>query len=197
MTWPRLLILTLALVAPIVVAQQTTGGAADAYARAAGLFIDGETERAESAAVEGLRAAPGDAKLQALLDLIRQEQPPQDGGGGEQNDDQGEDESGESGDDSQASQGDQGRPEDEDRSARQDQTRTDPGEDEGDEPSEPQQGGREGEGGDSPQQAPVQPGQMSPEQAARLLDAVGGEERLLLRELRRRPSRVRRSDKDW
>jgi hypothetical protein len=38
---------------------------------------------------------------------------------------------------------------------------------------------------------------MSAAQAERILDAVGGEERLLLRELRRAPTQRRRSDKDW
>ena len=38
---------------------------------------------------------------------------------------------------------------------------------------------------------------MSRAQAERILDAVGGEERLLLRELQRRPTRSRRADKDW
>jgi hypothetical protein len=38
---------------------------------------------------------------------------------------------------------------------------------------------------------------MSPEQADRILDAVGGDERLLLRQMRRSPSRVRTNEVDW
>ena len=39
---------------------------------------------------------------------------------------------------------------------------------------------------------------MSRAQAERILDAVGGDERLLLRELRRQSQpRARRTDKDW
>jgi len=38
---------------------------------------------------------------------------------------------------------------------------------------------------------------MTRAQAERILDAVGGEEELLLRELRRAPTQRSRSDKDW
>ncbi|GAB5537597.1 MAG: hypothetical protein Rubg2KO_38460 [Rubricoccaceae bacterium] len=198
----RLVLLTLALAIPVV-AQQAPSSSPDAYDRAAGLFIDGDSENAEAAAVEGLRASPNDAKLQALLDLIRQQQPPQDGGGGEEQNDENQEQpedpqdGGEDGSDGQQQQD---APPDERQEAGQDQTRTSPQEGEGEEsetPSEPE-GAQPGEGSDTPQtEVPVPEGQMSAEQASRILDAVGGEERLLLRELRRRPSRMRRSDKDW
>jgi len=200
MTRLRLLLLTLTLAAPVV-AQQAPSSSPGVYDRAAGLFIDGDSETAEAAAVEGLRAAPNDAKLQALLDLIRQQQPPQDGGGGdEQNEEDQEqpDEPQDEGDDGSDGQQQQNAPPDERQEAEQDQTRTSP--QDGEESESPQQpeGAQPGEGGDTPQDAaPVPEGQMSEEQAGRILDAVGGEERLLLRELRRRPSRMRRSDKDW
>ena len=200
MTRLRFLCLTLALAAPVV-AQQAPSSAPGAYDQAAGLFIDGDNAQAEAAALAGLQAAPNDAKIQALLDLIRQQQPPQDGSGGEQ-DDENQDQPDEPQDDGEdGSQGQQqDTPPEERQEAEQDQTRTSPQEGEGEEsetPSQPE-GAQPGEGGDTPQQnMPVPEGQMSAEQAGRILDAVGGEERLLLRELRRRPSRMRRSDKDW
>ena len=40
-------------------------------------------------------------------------------------------------------------------------------------------------------------GGMSREQAERILDAVGGDERQLLRRFRRAPSRVRTNEQDW
>ncbi|MEO0558919.1 MAG: hypothetical protein AAF170_12120 [Bacteroidota bacterium] len=202
MTRLRLFCLLLALAAPVV-AQQAPDAGPSAYDRAAGLFIDGDNENAEAAALDGLRDAPNDAKLQALLDLIRQQQPPQDGGGGDQDneDDQEQpEEPQDDGEDGSDGQQQQDAPPDERQEAEQDQTRTSPQDGEGDESeTSPQpEGAQPGEGGDTPQDAaPVPQGQMSAEQAGRILDAVGGEERLLLRELRRRPSQMRRSDKDW
>lgn len=202
MTRLRLLCLLLALATPVG-AQQAPGSAPSAYDRAAGLFIDGDNENAEAAALDGLRTAPNDAKLQALLDLIRQQQPPQDDGGGqEQNDENQEqpDEPQDSGDNGSDGQQQQESPPDERQEAEQDQTRTSPQDGNGEEsetPSQPE-GTQPGDEGDTPQnEVPVPQGQMSAEQAGRILDAVGGEERLLLRELRRRPSTMRRSDKDW
>ena len=202
MTRLRRLCLLLALAIPMM-AQQAPAPALGAYDRAAGLFIDGDNESAEAAALEGLQASPNDAKLQALLDLIRQQQPPQDGGGGEEQNDENQEQpedpqdEGEDGSDGQQQQD---APPDERQEAEQDQTRTSPQDGDGEEsetPSEPE-GAQPGEGRDTPQnEVPVPEGQMSAEQAGRILDAVGGEERLLLRELRRRPSRMRRSDKDW
>ena len=196
MTRLRLALLTLALSAPVL-AQAPV--AADAYARAAGLFIDGESEQAEAIAEQGLRQAPNDAKLQALLDLIRQQQESQDNEGGGEQDDEGESDAGEPNEDSQDGQGQQDRPGDDGQQAEQDQTRADGQDGEGDDASDRQpEGARPGEGGETPQQPMSgQPQQMSAEQAGQILDAVGGEERLLLREMRRRPTRMRRSDKDW
>ena len=52
--------------------------------------------------------------------------------------------------------------------------------------------------GDAPPQPQMgEPDEMTAAQADRILDAVGGEERLLLREIRRAPAQRRRSDKDW
>ncbi|HEX8386809.1 MAG TPA: hypothetical protein VF576_11535 [Rubricoccaceae bacterium] len=59
----------------------------------------------------------------------------------------------------------------------------------------PPQPPQEGPGTDSPG-AEGEP-RMSPEQADRILDAVGGDERLLLRQMRRSPSRVRTNEVDW
>jgi hypothetical protein len=197
MTRLRLFLFTLALAAPVVAQQAPV---TSAYTRAAKLFIDGDSEQAEATAVNGLRAAPNDAKLQALLDLIRQKQPPQDGAGGDKNEDDPNNEPQDEGDDGDDGQQNQDAPPDERQEAQQDQTRTNSqnsGSDENESPAQPEDA-KPGEGSDNAQrEAPVPNGQMSAEQAGRILDAVGGEERLLLRELRRRPSRMRRSDKDW
>ena len=77
----------------------------------------------------------------------------------------------------------------------------------GENPPPPDDGGEKDPGPDepngpgetppSPGESPPSPNEMSPEQAERLLDAVGGDERLLLRQMRRPPSRVRTNDQDW
>lgn len=201
----------LALLASVALAQTPPRGPSapgrdaptERYHEGARAFVDGETERARAAVEAGLRAAPSDARLQALRALIEQEQEEQDQrqGGQDSEDSQNEEGSDESQDEpdpsSNGGQGDQPPPPD-DPEAEQDQTRTppqDPGEDESEGGSD---GRRTGQGGATPEgdvEAPQ--GQMSRAQAERILDAVGGEERLLLEELRRQPTRGRRSDKDW
>ena len=182
--------LLLAAVALLAQAPPPSGpSAGDSYHAGARAFVDGDNARALQAVEAGLRAAPDDAKLQALRDLIQQQQDEQDQQDGGQEDeaqnqdasDQGE--QGDQGDDAESpSQPD--RPEDGGQEAERDQTRTQ-------DPSEAQAGEA------PPQPAGREPDEMSAAQAERILDAVGGEERLLLRELRRAPAQRRRSDKDW
>ncbi|WP_412062142.1 hypothetical protein [Rubrivirga sp. IMCC45206] len=171
---PLVLLASLALLA-----QAPPPQASDLYHTGAQAFIDGDTGRALQAVQAGLALAPDDAKLQALRDLIEQQQDEQDEGGGQQ--DQPQD----------GGEGDEGEPEGEgdpppgegDSDAEADQTRT-----------QDQQAGA----GEAPAQPTgTQQGAMTPEQAERILDAVGGEEQLLLRELRRNPSQRQRSEKDW
>ena len=191
MTRPRLLALALAALATAGVAQTARGPQAGPSPRAlyhqgARQFVDGEQAAALASVQAGLRAAPGDARLQALRDLIQQQQDEQDNqDGGQQGDaqnqdgsDQGEDgDQGQDGQEYQNQDGQDGGPE-----AARDQTGTGTPP-----PAQP---------GQAPPQAGT-PGQMSAAQADRILDAVGGEERLLLREMRRESSQRPRSDKDW
>ena len=210
----RLLLLGLGLAALPVLAQTGSAGAgaADAYHQGAQLYVDGELGPAEAAVRAGLRVAPTDAKLQALLDLILDDQESQDG-------DQNQDPNGDSGDDGQqgdeggqdgqpGEQGDSGSEPEEDGDNEQDGTPDEPGETErdgtdqgagqdGQNDDADGQGARPGEGGETPQGEAAAAGQMSRAQAERLLDAVGGDEQLLLRELTRGQSRIRRGDKDW
>lgn len=208
----RLVLLALGLVALPVLAQSAASGDAQAnYHEGARLYVDGEMAPAEAAVRAGLALAPDDAKLQALLDLILQDQQDQDG-------DQNQDSEGDSGDDGQEGddpedgegedgeqgsegdepqdEGDGGQP-DEPGDAERDGT-DQPRNEDGDNDSAETRGARPGEGGDTPDgEAEPAPGEMSRAQAERLLDAVGGEEQLLLREMRRAGSRLRRGDKDW
>ncbi|WP_420455481.1 hypothetical protein [Rubrivirga sp.] len=157
------------------------------YHLGARAFVDGDNARALAAVEAGLSAAPDDAKLQALRDLIQQQQDEQDQQDGGQQDQADNQDAGDQGDEGE--QGEDGdRPpespdEQEGPEAEQDQTRT--------------QAPRDPSSGDAPPPAAGEADEMTAAQAERILDAVGGEERLLLREIRRAPTQRRRSDKDW
>lgn len=205
------LALLLALAVPVALAQVPRGPSAtvrdvpaERYHEGARAFVDGETERALAAVEAGLRAAPDDGRLRALRDLIQQEQEEQDHQRSGQDQDQQEGgEEGDGGEQDDAGErqpGDADRPPADDPEAEQDQTRTPPQDPSAADPeSEQNPSGRQaGQGGATPEgQGEAPPGQMSRAQAERLLDAVGGEERLLLEEMQRRPTRGRRSEKDW
>ncbi len=183
---PLLLLTAVALLAQ---AQAPRGPSpTEQYHVGAQAYIDGDNARALRAVEAGLAVAPDDAKLQALRDLLEQQQQEQDQQDGGQQDDAQNQDPGDQGDEGdQGEDGDQqeqDRPDDGGPEAEQDQTRT-------------QQPDEAGAGDAPPQPAAREPDEMSAAQAERILDAVGGEERLLLRELRRAPTQRRRSDKDW
>lgn len=171
-----------------LLAQAPPPSAGDRYHEGAQAYVGGDNARALEAVNAGLALEPDDARLQALRDLIQQDQQEQDQqDGGQQDQDQQNSDPGESdeqSDESESGEGDSQNDSEEqsEQDAQPDQTNTAP-----QEPSS-------GEGGET---APVEAGEMTEAQAQRLLDAVGGEEQLLLRELRRAPTRQRRSDKDW
>lgn len=179
----------LAALALALLAQAQPAGRAEAqYHVGARAYVDGDDARALQAVEAGLEAAPDDPKLQALRDLIQQdqEQEQDDRDGGQQSPDQQNADPGEDGEQGDPGEGEQEPepPENEDgQEAERDQTQTAP-------PQNPQ-------AGDQSPQASRAPEEMTRAQAERILDAVGGEERLLLRELRRAPTQRRRSDKDW
>jgi hypothetical protein len=194
--------------------------AVEYYHEAARHYIGGEREAAEQAAERGLRLAPADPRLRALLDRIRQQQEPS-GQGGQQQDQQpspgqqsGEQDQQGNESEQEDQQQDQGQgergeepPEEEREGAPPDrppeeQPRPEPGDqprDQGREDAQPRPDApRPGEGGATPESAvPVEPGEMTQAEAERILNAVGAEERLLLRRIQQRPGAGRRVEKDW
>lgn len=211
------LLLLLLLSMPLAQAQS----AVDYYHDAARLYVDGNTDAAERAAEAGLALAPDDARLQALLDRIRQQEQQQDQQqGGAPDQQQQQDQQGS--DDGQ--QGEQGQSQPEDGEEQQDESERLEDENEGpatdrmDQPPEEQQPGREpqdeqgqedeqqaptppepgeDDGGTAGQSVPVEPGRMTRAEAERILSALGADERALLRNLRRTPARPRRVERDW
>ncbi|MFN3597669.1 MAG: hypothetical protein ACK41D_10415 [Rubricoccaceae bacterium] len=156
-------------VRPSAHAQRADEPAARArYHEGARLYVQGQREAALQAVEAGLALAPDDARLRALRDLLRQEQPP--GGGGPQPEEQ--------------------PPDGPDREGEQPQDAPTP-----DVPAPEAPPARERAEAHTSQPPP---GPMSREEADRILDAIAGDERLWLEEQRRhaRPASPR-SLRDW
>lgn len=197
----RFLFVALVLVAPVVLAQSASGpSATDLYHGAAQAYIDGETEQAVREAEQALALDPDNEKIQRLLDLLRQEQPPQNDEDGQQDEPQdsgneGEPDESES-DDSQQNQSNEGE-QDREEAERDGTDQSPPDESQADDA----QDGREDERQPPSEPTPADTGQprpteMSAVQAQRLLDAIAADEELLVEKMRR-PMRGRRSDRDW
>lgn len=162
-------------------AQQTNDPVAFAetqYHDAAQAYLNGNNDQAEAMAERGLTADPGNRKLTDLLDLIRQQQ-------------------------------NQRPSESENRNADNQESPPDDHQEEGEFPPQEQPNPPQEDSTTEPQDqngtsgTPAPPssaesqrnGHMTREEAARLLDAVGAEERLLLEKIRRTPTR--NPEKDW
>lgn len=176
----RLLLLT--LLVPLLARAQSGPSASEPpavarYHEGAQLYVDGDLEAAAQAVDAGLAEAPADARLRALRELIRQQD--QNGGGGQRPDDS--DAQDETDDGTPEPQGGPNEPE-----------QAPPDDAPGDTPNGTPPPGGEGDAGSG-----SQPAGMSRAEAEALLDAVGGDEKLLLRDLRRTPSTSRRPERDW
>ena len=197
----RLLYL-LAFVAPLAIAQSASRSAprpsaTDLYHSAARAYVDGENEQAVRDAERSLALNPDDPKTKKLLDLLRQQQPPQNGDGEQENDEPQDGDEGEPQD--QQSGGQNPDAPEEDDEARRDQTQQEGGEPEEQERNEQQ--GQQDPNPPSGERTPAdtgqpRPAQMSRAEAQRLLDAVAADEELLVEKMRR-PTRQRRSERDW
>ncbi|HYE97206.1 MAG TPA: hypothetical protein VD962_13470 [Rubricoccaceae bacterium] len=205
--------LLLPLIALLLATAAHAQSASDRYHEAARLFIAGEKEGAERAAEAGLALAPNDARLRALLERIRRQPPDQPQGGGQQpqqpqpNEGQQNQQRPDQPRGNEASQAPPDRPEPSDNPAARDQTRTAPREGEREERDERQplppptgrpDAPRPGQGSPTPD-APVDAarGRMTREEAERILNALGADEREVLRTLPRPPTRPRRTTRDW
>lgn len=194
---PRTVLRLLLLIGLAAAGPVAAQSAEELYHSAAGLYIAGDNPAAEAAAVQGLRQAPDDRRLQALLEAIRQQD--QNGGAGQA---AGEDA------EQQRPGGDQPGPDDAGPPETGDAGEPDAA---GEEPADTDpQDGREGEAGeegdgrpDQPgangQQAGAQPspGGLSQEEAERILRAIEADEQDLLQQVQRRPARNRNIERDW
>lgn len=199
----RFLPLLLLIALPSVVAQSAT----DYYHTAAQLYIGEQNQQAEAAAEAGLALDPADEKLQALLEKIRERQ--QQGGGEQQNQEDADEQQPGEGEqqDSNAENGEEPQP-DAESQGEQEGEQQQPGEQQPEDQSPPDERegdtGTEGEEPDDPQDGggtatpfEVKPGEMSRDEAERILRAIQTDELELLRDVQRRRARPRYVEKDW
>ncbi|MEM1056367.1 MAG: hypothetical protein AAGI52_12650 [Bacteroidota bacterium] len=193
----RALFLVFLIAAPVVLAQSASGpDAANLYHSAAQAYIEGETEQAVRDAERALSLDPENEKIQKLLDLLRQQQPPDENEEGEQ--DENPEGQQDEGDPQDQQGGGETEPPEEQNEAERDGTDQDEGQPE--EQGEAEQGrDQDRQPRDEPTPADTgqrRPAEMSAAQAQRLLDAIAADEELLVEQMRR-PTRQRRSDRDW
>lgn len=181
-------------------------GAASHFHEAAQQYVAGNRAAAQRAVEQGLEVAPSDPRLNALREKLKQqgEQPSgqQDSSAtssdnrSQQNSESSSSETAEEGDDSSPSSGNQGSGQSGAQSGNQNQSTASSSQ------SEQQSGSF------TPTDSSAQPNQrrqgggaprdtLSREQAERLLRALEGQERKLLRELRTRSANPRSVEKDW
>ncbi len=155
----------------------------DYYHGAAYRYVEGKLQEAGVEAEEGLRRYPGDAKLRALAEQIRKMSDAQRGGsgGGEGDRDEGKDPKKPPRDDS----GDENP---------DDKPRQDSGE--GQDPKDAPPSPRDESGRDDGREAPG-PGEMSREEAERLLNSFADDEKKEQAERRRAIGRRAGTEQDW
>ena len=216
----RLLALGSVVVGLLLAAPVAAQSTADAYFHeAARAYVDGDEATARRAVTQGLEVAPDDPRLIALRNKLREGGRP-DGGRdssstasgsrSQQGTNTDADEASEGGEDpspsdtegpTQSGSQAQSRGSESGPGARSEAQRSEP-------PSDPSDGRRQGGGsGQRPSDAPPDPMRggrgaqpvdtLSRAQAERLLRALEGQERRLLRQLRPRTTQRRRVEKDW
>ncbi len=183
----RLILPLLVIASGVVLAQQAMRPEVEKFHASARLFVAGDTAAAAREAREGLRMAPRDPALRALLAEIERRPPPEPSGtGGEQDQPPPPEPRGDPGESGQGD-GDRQPPERQPGPADEsDEGGDEPG------PSRPDEG-RPPVPGDGQTR---QPGQMTREEAEALLRALGADERRLLR-ARRQNAVDRHFENDW
>jgi hypothetical protein len=168
-------------------------------------FIGEKLDEATAAVRSGLAAYPTDEQLLRLDELIKQAQEQQQqqnqGESNEQeqseNQDSENENGGEQGDPGeQDQQGDQSESEQQEQDQQEEQ---DPQEEDGEDGSQGDQREEQPEDGSEakPSDSPIDPDQLSEEEAERILQALANEEEQLLREVQKIKGRPRRVEKDW
>ncbi len=213
----RMMVLAIGLAAGLAFAKS----AEDYLHGGASRYIQGRLQEASVEVEEGLRKFPGDARLKALAAQLKamKDQQKQDQGGGEGQGGEGSQQKKDQKDSSQNQQG-QGKEQD-----KQDQQKKDAGKDKQDGGKDKDKGQDKDQGKDQDQQkdkdgqqpegqppkdepgkdgdttgqgaAPVPPGQMSKEDAERLLNSYQDDEKREQKNLQRRYRKQMEVEEDW
>jgi Ca-activated chloride channel homolog len=214
----RLILIVLGLAAGLAAAK----GVEDYVHGGAALYVQGRLQEASVEVEEGLRKFPGDSRLKALAEQLKamKDQQKQDQGGGEGQGGQGSQQKQDQKDPSQDQQGqgkDQDKQDKEQQKKDQDKDKQgegkdkekDKGEDqEKDKEADKDQGGQQegqppkdkpGQEGDTTGKgaAPVPPGQMSKEEAERLLNSYQDDEKREQKNMQRRYRKQVEVEEDW
>jgi hypothetical protein len=191
--------LILPLLLSLAAGTASAKGAADWFHGSSHKYVAGRHQEALVQAEEGLRLFPGDpalktlvAHLRRLKDQQRQDQGSQGSSGGDQGKDEKDKQDKQAGDRG----GGEGEQEKKDQEGKQ-------GEDEGqgkeDGRQDPGEESRDPQGGDSAGQAraPVKPGEMSKEDAERLLNSIQDDEKKEHRQQQKRWRKRPEVEQDW
>jgi Ca-activated chloride channel family protein len=169
--------------------------AADYFHGAAYKFVAGRHQEASVEAEEGLRKFPGDAKLKTLADHIRRmknQQRQDQGQSGQEKSDQGKEDK-----DQEGSQGDKGEQDKkEEEKDKQEGPEDEKGKD-GEEAPQDQSDDQGGKDSTGEAQAPVKPGEMSKEDAERLLNSIQDDEKKEHKQQQRRFRKKVEVEQDW
>lgn len=190
----RTLILV-ALLALGMAAETRAQGAADYYHGGAAKYIQGRNQEALIEIEEGLRRYPEDPQLKALAGHLRKlkDQQKQDGQQGGSEGDQGEKEEqkkdqsqgDQSQDEQEKKQGEEDKPEEKEEQDKQGQSGAEAGDEEKDAKDSAEA------------EAPVKPGEMSKEDAERLLNSVQDDEKKEHKNMQRRYRKKVEVEQDW
>jgi hypothetical protein len=162
--------------------------AADFFNSGAQFYISNNIPAALERVELGLKTYPGDEKLKKLEELLKQQQPQQ-----QQQDQQKKSD--------QQKQSDQKDQQKQDQQKQDEPKQSDPNQGEEPKPQEHKKDSGDKPKDEKPDQSapgqPVKPGEMTPEEAKRLLDAQKGSEQLLQLKPEEKPRNPLRPVKDW
>ena len=202
-----LMILPALLILSFAQAKGMGGGTADEYVHhGAAKYIQGRLQEAGVEVEEGLRHFPNDARLKALADQLKKmkdqqkkDQGGQDSQGGDQNKDK-QDKKDSTGQGNKDGKQDEKKDDHKDKDKdKEKQDGKDKDKDKGDQDQDQQAKPEEGKEGDTTGQAaaPAKPGQMSKEEAERLLNSYQDDEKREQKNLQKRYKKPVEVEEDW
>jgi Ca-activated chloride channel family protein len=172
--------------------------AEDFFNGGAQLYISNNIPSALDKVEGGLKIYPGDVKLKKLEELLKQQS--QQNQQQQQNQSQQQKDQQQKSDEQKKQQQDQNKSSDQQKKDEQKQSEADQKKSDEEKKQEQQKSSADKKDGEKPPDAggqPATPGQMTPEEAKRLLDARKGDEQVLKLQPKGKPQDPKRPVKDW